>query len=67
MNCSHCNRPAIGVCKFCGRGICKDHIKELPHIITLYIEKDIKKAFVTDKALFCGKCKPVEEPIKIEI
>ena len=35
MNCWHCDRPAQGVCRFCGRGVCRDHARSLPHIEAL--------------------------------
>lgn len=66
MNCWECNRPAHGVCKFCGRAVCKDHVQEKLHIISVFGEEKKEKALVTQKVLFCGKCKPVGEPILLE-
>ena len=66
MNCWHCDRPANGACVFCGRAICKDDAKELPHIIALYQDaKGTHKAIVTAKALFCGVCEPREDPVAL--
>jgi hypothetical protein len=36
MNCWHCDRPAHRLCQFCGRAVCKEHVKTLPHIVALY-------------------------------
>lgn len=67
MNCWHCERPAHGVCKFCGRGICKQHIKTMPSILSLYTNKEgITKAIVAGDTLYCGVCKPKEEPIEMK-
>ena len=52
MNCWHCERPAHGACIFCGRAICKEHVREMPHIVALYRDsKNAQKAIVTARAL----------------
>ncbi len=64
MNCWHCDRPAHGVCVFCGRALCKECKQEMPHIIAVYTGKQrTQRAIVTAKALFCGECEPCEDPI----
>ncbi|MEW6686776.1 MAG: hypothetical protein AB1393_11320 [Candidatus Edwardsbacteria bacterium] len=66
MECWHCERPAQGTCKFCGRGVCKEHAKTLPNIIALYQGKDeVQKALVVEDTLYCGVCKPKEDPIEL--
>jgi hypothetical protein len=66
MLCYHCEKPARGVCHFCGRALCKDHMKKLPSIITIYVgEGEVPKAIVVADALFCGVCKPQPEPIEM--
>jgi hypothetical protein len=66
MNCWHCERPAHGACIFCGRAICKEHVREMPHIVALYRDsKNAQKAIVTARALFCGVCEPREDPVEI--
>ena len=66
MNCWHCERPAHGTCQFCGRAICKEHARSLPHIAQLYhTEQGSYKAFVVAEALYCGLCKPREDPIDL--
>ena len=67
MNCWECNRPAHGVCMFCGRGGCKDHLTERLHVVSLFNGEGGKlEALVTKKALFCGKCQPSGDPVKLE-
>jgi len=41
MICHKCGEPAIGVCKFCGRGVCKEHHStSLPTIMAMYLGRD---------------------------
>ncbi len=66
MKCFHCEEPARGVCSFCGRALCKTHMKKMPAILTIYVgEANIPKAVVVSDALFCGVCKPQPEPIEM--
>jgi hypothetical protein len=36
MDCWHCRRTAVGACRFCGRGLCEDHVRSMPFVISLY-------------------------------
>jgi len=66
MNCWHCDRPAHGTCQFCGRAICKDHVKLMPAIIDIYQNHQAKfKALVVADALYCGVCRPQEDPVEL--
>jgi hypothetical protein len=63
MNCWHCKHTAVGSCRFCGRGICEDHVKIRPYILEL-IEGDAGiRALVVDDALHCGACHPRPNPL----
>jgi hypothetical protein len=67
MNCWHCDRPAHGVCRFCGRGVCRDHAQSMPHITDVYhTQKGEYRALVVGDTLYCGVCQPQEDPVKIE-
>ena len=67
MECWTCERPAHGVCSFCGRGTCKEHHKVMPNLVTIFEGKNnVKKGVVVDNALFCGECQPREEPVPLE-
>jgi hypothetical protein len=67
MNCWHCDRPAHGVCRFCGRAVCREHAKELPHIEEMYLDRHGEhKALVVPDALYCGVCRPREDPIVLK-
>ncbi len=66
MKCFHCDEDARGVCQFCGRALCKEHMKKMPAILTIYIgAANMPKAVVVSDALFCGVCKPQPEPIEM--
>lgn len=66
MECWKCGKPAQGVCRFCGRALCKEHASEMPFILTIYVgDNKIPKAVVVADALYCGVCKPQPEPIEM--
>jgi hypothetical protein len=68
MDCWVDRKTAVGVCRFCGRGVCADHVKFLPYILEVYNSKtrDTVKALVVEDALYCGICKPRPEPIELK-
>jgi hypothetical protein len=54
------------VCRFCGRGLCKEHAHGLPHIEAIYQnDKGVYKALVVADALYCGLCQPKEDPVEL--
>ena len=66
MKCFHCETEARGVCVFCGRALCKEHMQKMPAILTIYVgAANIPKAIVVSGALYCGVCKPQPEPIEM--
>ncbi len=65
MNCWHCRRASLGVCRFCGRGLCEDHITTHPYIIELFKNSSVTKALVVEDALYCGVCYPRPDPIEL--
>jgi hypothetical protein len=67
VDCWHCRKSALGVCRFCGRGICEDHAKEHPYILELYRSKaeGPVKALVVEDALYCGICSPRSDPVSL--
>ena len=66
MNCWHCERPAHGSCRFCGRGVCREHAQTLPHIVEIYRDdRGTHKALVVAHALYCGVCQPKEDPVEL--
>lgn len=60
------DKDAVAVCRFCGRAVCPDHIRQMNYIITVYVgSKKIPKSLVVADAVWCGKCKPQPEPIEM--
>ena len=67
MNCIYCERSAHATCRFCGRGVCKDHMKTSPFILALYKgEEGNNKAIVVPDAVYCGTCNPREQPVTLK-
>jgi hypothetical protein len=64
MDCWHCKRTAVGSCRFCGRGICEDHVKTHPYILDLF-GSSATRALIVEDALFCGACTPRPEPVEL--
>lgn len=58
MNCWHCKHSAVGACRFCGRGICENHVKQRPYILQLLRKDGHTSALVVEDALHCGACHP---------
>jgi hypothetical protein len=65
MDCWHCRKTAVGACRFCGRGICEDHVETKPYILELFKSKDVRRALVVEDALYCGACTPRADPIDL--
>lgn len=66
MECWKCDKTSKGICKFCGRAVCKEHVSKMPSVITVYVgDKQIPKAIVVTDALYCGECHPQPEPIEM--
>jgi hypothetical protein len=55
----------VGTCRFCGRGICEDHVNEKPFILELYRTDEGRKALVVEDALYCGACTPRPDPLAL--
>jgi len=67
MECWHCNRPAHGTCRFCGRAICRDHVQKMPFILEVFKDKQgSNKAVIVDDTLYCGVCKPKNAPVVLK-
>lgn len=38
----------------------------MPFVLAAFTEKESVKTIVVDDALYCGVCKPKEEPVELE-
>ncbi|HEX9376766.1 MAG TPA: hypothetical protein VGB19_11085 [Actinomycetota bacterium] len=65
MDCWHCKRTAVGSCRFCGRGICEDHVQIHPFILEVYRSQETTKVLVVEDALYCGVCTPRPDPLDV--
>jgi hypothetical protein len=67
MICYKCGEPAMGICRFCGRGVCEEHYKtNLPTMLSMYLGgRETPKAVVVSNVLWCGECRPQPEPIEM--
>lgn len=65
MNCWHCQRTAVGICRFCGRGLCENHSDTHPYILQIFKGAAATKALVVEDALFCGVCSPRPDPVDL--
>jgi hypothetical protein len=55
----------VGVCRFCGRGVCEDHARSHPYILEIYRGSEVIKALVVEDALHCGACTPRPDPLSL--
>jgi len=66
MKCWHCEEPARATCKFCGRFVCKDHVKPMSTFIAMFLGgKEVPKGLAVANVIWCGECEPQPEPISM--
>jgi len=67
VDCWTCERTALGACKFCGRGVCREHAKTQPFILDVFRGKkhEVLRALVVDDALHCGVCRLKGDPVEL--
>jgi hypothetical protein len=65
MDCWTCHRTAVGVCRFCGRGVCENHTTIRPYVLDLFRTEGPVRALLVEDALHCGTCHPRPDPIEL--
>jgi len=62
-----CERTALGACRFCGRGTCREHARTYPFLVDVFRGEKHRtlRALVVEYALHCGVCKPRGEPVEL--
>jgi hypothetical protein len=67
MNCWHCRQVAVGVCRFCGRALCPDHVETKPYVLAVYRGGPNRqpRTLVVEDALYCGVCEPRPSPVEL--
>ena len=67
MTCWSCAKSARGTCRFCGRGVCEDHARTGPFVLTVHTSASRQRteAIVVEDALQCGHCRPRPQPVPL--
>ena len=65
MRCWVCGSEADGVCRFCGRGVCKEHARPRAFLFEAWEERATLRGLAVEDALHCGVCKVRAEPIDL--
>ncbi len=67
MDCWVCERTALGACRFCGRGTCREHAKTQPFVFDVFRgnKHQMLRALVVEDALHCGVCRPRGDPVDL--
>lgn len=66
MQCWICGAPANGVCRFCGRAVCRSDAKKHVYVLEIYESGGTHYGLTVEDALHCGVCKPKPDPIRME-
>ncbi len=59
MLCNYCENQARGTCRFCGAGVCRDHMRATRFVSGFEYPTDqglIADFAVVDNAIWCGRC-----------
>jgi hypothetical protein len=64
MMCWECDQPARAACAFCGRFVCKEHAKNMPTFLVMFLGgENTPKGLAVANVIWCGICEPQPEPI----
>ncbi|SRR5260370_38024091 len=66
MECWVGGEPANGVCRLCGRAVCKLHSKEMPYLTVAYSSPHGLEGLAVEGVLWCGVCRPRPEPVSLD-
>ena len=66
MRCWVCGAAAEGVCRFCGRGVCKTHARTRPFVFEAWEQQGTLRGLAVEDALHCGVCKVRPDPTDLE-
>lgn len=66
MECWIGSEVACGVCKFCGRAVCKAHAREMPYLTVVYPRGTALEGLAVEGVLWCGVCKPHPRPVGLD-
>ena len=66
MRCWICGGDAEGVCRFCGRAICKTHARTKAFLFDTWEDAGHLRALAVEDALHCGVCQPKPDPVNAD-
>lgn len=66
MECWIGGEAANGVCRFCGRALCKAHAKEMPYLTVVYRGAEGLEGLAVEGVLWCGVCRPQPKPVALD-
>jgi hypothetical protein len=67
VQCWVCGAPANGVCRFCGRAVCKEHARTMAYLLATFQGPDGPMGLGLEDALHCGVCRPRPDPIRVDL
>lgn len=65
MRCWMCGGAADGVCRFCGRGTCKEHARTRAFLLEVWDDPGMLRGLAVEDALYCGVCRVPAEPVDL--
>lgn len=66
MRCWVCGAAAEGMCRFCGRGVCKAHARTRAYLFEAWENDGHLQGLAVADALHCGVCKVRDEPVSLD-
>jgi hypothetical protein len=66
LDCWVCGAPASGVCRFCGRAVCRSDAKKQAFVLEVYESAGTHYGLAVEDALHCGVCKPKPDPVLMD-
>ena len=66
MRCWIGGEEAEGVCRFCGRGVCKTHAQTKAFLLEVWQDGEHLRALAVQDALYCGVCQLHPDPIDVD-
>ena len=65
MRCWVGGEEAEGVCRFCGRAVCKAHARMRAFLLETWEDAGTLRGLAVEDALYCGVCRPHPEPTDV--
>ncbi len=63
MHCWVGGEVADGICRFCGRAVCKKHAQSHPYVLETWLDGTNLRGLAVEDALWCGVCKVPPSPL----